>query len=413
MIVRSFISALIVSQGCFAALPNPEQLEVARTNPGGVRASSFLALAAHRANRPLMAELVRLGVSPDNALVEAIENRRSGAARQFLELGAHPDGKPENPKKPLNRAIFRGALDCVRALVLAGANTEIEDSDGRNALDLAMFWGNNEIEHFLRTVRDRERQGLWAQADLIGIEGAAARLVHHQEPVTVREIIHIISDRFGTDRNDDDWNLHVLSFAYLLKRNSVNFVLRREGYDILTDKYAPQILVGDWSPERISLVRDALAVFANMNLGLVQFEHIVAPFLMNAPLESLIDSNVMSSASLGVREGMDFGIWENQRDELLRVEGIVAKAVIGAIGVERTIGLFSDFYSTRYARMQCLRDLPQDPFPDPDKPSLDLKNFFSAARSAEVDEFMNGEGRIVEEVRTLPEQLKNALLTQN
>lgn len=55
---------------------------------------------------------------------------------------------------------------------------------------------------------------------------------------------------------------------------------------------------------RIALVGRGISTFANMKIRLVQFEHVVAPFLLNA----LMESRVLSVASNELSTLFDIGL---------------------------------------------------------------------------------------------------------
>jgi len=67
------------------------------------------------------------------ALDDAVQSHQLDAAKVLLQLGANPNGKP-NEVTPLMRASLRGDTDIVLALIQGGANVNLADPEGRTAL---------------------------------------------------------------------------------------------------------------------------------------------------------------------------------------------------------------------------------------------------------------------------------------
>lgn len=67
------------------------------------------------------------------ALDSAVQSHQLAAVKVLLELGADPNGKP-NEVTPLMRASFKGDTDIVLALIQGGAKVNLSDPEGRTAL---------------------------------------------------------------------------------------------------------------------------------------------------------------------------------------------------------------------------------------------------------------------------------------
>lgn len=281
-----------------------------------------------------------------NPLASALNGENAAESLDLLlRLGANPNGLEAFGKRcvgsiPLHQAVILGKLEFVEALVLAGADpNSVDDNRDISALKLAFARKNDAVYKFLSAVIGRE----------VGVEKTVKSLIEAGPSAPAEQVVEIISNYLGVHRGDPRWNISVLSAAYMLKQDS---------FDLLTDRVAPLILDGDWSDLRIGLVRRGIAIFANMNIRLIQFEHVAAHFLLIADLKTLAGVEVMSIAARESKSPLNSGYRETQLQYLVRAEGCVGKLMIGAVGVHRTISFFRDFYVRRCAKIEYLRSLP-------------------------------------------------------
>lgn len=353
------------------------ELVASGANPNCVVILCLLRDHSAMGNNAQVINIARLGASVDGndhiyPLEAASSWGRVNTVKLLIKLGANPDGR-DLVSKPLQGAARSGMLESVQALVIAGADIEALDAYGRTAMDCATQMRRSDIAAFLTAVRSRVGE----------VDKAVSAYIGLGESPIVAQIINIITAIPGARDNDSEWNIAVLSVAYKLKEL---------GRDLLTVVAAPLILRGDWLPLRVSLVQRGLEVFANMKLSLAQFEKAVAPFLLNADIQSLIDAEVLSIAAHDLTDSYDFGFQERQREEILRVEGEVGRFLIRAVGVERTVSLFYQFHLNRFAFVGCLR---HQGFPD--------------CWVSEIDEFGNGQAGIIAGLRSIPKKLTEDL----
>ncbi|MCH7911223.1 MAG: ankyrin repeat domain-containing protein, partial [Candidatus Hydrogenedentes bacterium] len=81
----------------------------------------------------------------------AADMGHAGLVASFMDHGV-PVGDQANAANwsPLHFAASRGHVDVVEALLGAGADAEARDGNGRTALDVASYSGNNEVAALLR-----------------------------------------------------------------------------------------------------------------------------------------------------------------------------------------------------------------------------------------------------------------------
>lgn len=320
----------------------------AGADPNGIGAMLALEDATIDGEHGKVIRLLQLGTSVDgNSNTVPLRSRaywqKPETVKFLIQLGANPDGRAEgaNPPEPLHWAIGR-CWESAKALILAGADTERRDPRGRTPLDEAEFvdfeepqWNRVESIEFLAAVKKRE--------DEVGM--AVSAILKAEEKLPVQEIIGIISATLGIDFGDPRWNPTVLS---------VSFILKRQGFDLFEGDDAYSLLSGNWSPKRVALVGKVLAIFAKMNLRLVVFEHLAAPFLLEADNQTLFRSRVMSLGLDRNSNPFRFGYHGGLRERLLSAEGDVGRTMIGAVGLPRTISFFRNFYSRRFAIVKYL-----------------------------------------------------------
>lgn len=323
-----------------------------------------------------VSQLIRFGVPLDssNATIllysAAALWRESDTLKRLLELGANPDGHAENTATPLYGSAYYGELDNVKLLVSAGADTASK-SFGLTALEVATNMAHSQVVEFLSAIQRREDQVYKAFT-------AAADYLTEQKGLSADEIINIIGESLQTSPGDLTWNLSVLSVAFRLKQ---------DGFELLTDDVASTLLDGEWTIPRIVLIRRCLSALANMKLRLVQFESFSAPFLLHADMDALEPSKMLSISN-EPDVFLTFGIFDHQRVERNEAEGEVGRTLVRAVGIERTISFFKEFYSRRCQNVDILWNIG-----------------FDHLRIDQVDQFSNGEEGIIADLLSSSRQL--------
>ncbi|XP_078081214.1 ankyrin repeat domain 53 [Mustelus asterias] len=69
--------------------------------------------------------------------------------KYLLSIGADPNLQTNDGITPLHQAAEVGLLDCIIALVQAGAKVKTRDSRGHRPIDLAKIWGHRQCARFL------------------------------------------------------------------------------------------------------------------------------------------------------------------------------------------------------------------------------------------------------------------------
>lgn len=82
------------------------------------------------------------------ALMPALAKRRIDLIKLLLDGGANPNSK-RSRENAIHIAVNLGCLDCVKALVEAGADVNAKTKDGKTPLHLAKFKGLREIADYL------------------------------------------------------------------------------------------------------------------------------------------------------------------------------------------------------------------------------------------------------------------------
>lgn len=83
-----------------------------------------------------------------SALMPALAKRRVDLIDLLLDGGANPNER-RNREAVLHIAVSSGCLDCVKALVEAGADVNAKTKDGKTPLHLAKFKGHDEVADYL------------------------------------------------------------------------------------------------------------------------------------------------------------------------------------------------------------------------------------------------------------------------
>ncbi|WP_245511282.1 MULTISPECIES: ankyrin repeat domain-containing protein [unclassified Mesorhizobium] len=82
------------------------------------------------------------------ALMPALAKRRIDLIKLLLDGGANPNSK-RSRENAIHIAVNLGCLDCVKALVEAGADVNAKTKDGKTPIHLARFKGLREIADYL------------------------------------------------------------------------------------------------------------------------------------------------------------------------------------------------------------------------------------------------------------------------
>ncbi|RVC58601.1 c-type cytochrome [Mesorhizobium sp. M4B.F.Ca.ET.088.02.2.1] len=83
-----------------------------------------------------------------SALMPALAKRRIDLIKLLLDGGANPNSK-RSRESAIHIAVNLGCLDCVKALVEAGADVNAKTKDGKTPIHLARFKGLREIADYL------------------------------------------------------------------------------------------------------------------------------------------------------------------------------------------------------------------------------------------------------------------------
>jgi ankyrin repeat protein len=126
--------------------------------PEGVGFSRPLSLAARRGKLGVMRALLDAGADPnganaygDTALMTAAAYGQVAAAEVLKQAGAHLDARETRVGwTALMEAAREGRLEMARWLVSAGADIRLTDTEGKNALTLALERAQDETASYLR-----------------------------------------------------------------------------------------------------------------------------------------------------------------------------------------------------------------------------------------------------------------------
>jgi hypothetical protein len=147
------------------------------------------------------------------------------------------------------------------------------------------------------------------------------------------------------------------------------------------------VLYWDLSTQGFHARNSNLFIYSQPPIGLLgysegQYERGIhdAPRVLDQDPEAVVQSEVDHMESKAVADPSDYGLFENQLDEL----HVTSKNVIEwtyAFGILKTVNFFGKFYSRRFAIVSVLR-------------RLKIPEFIIA----QIDEFMNGENGAIDEL---------------
>lgn len=315
--------------------------------------------AVTRGRNEIVIELLRMGAEfrKEYLLCKAAAAGHVSTVKLLIELGADP------LESALIAAAFRGYLDCVKALVVAGADFHHVDQFGETAVDYAIQYGEFRVADFFDSIDHRESQSA----------NAAIEFASHRDIPTRELAADIIQRHFESREGDPNWNLCIVSFAYTLKGH---------GIELFAHDYVRELLDGEWSSIRLELVRRSIAAYVALRVPLVQFDYIIAEFLVSADVESLLASEVISLGTHEQGRPFDFGFWESERADLVAMEGFVFNKIIRSSSLNKAISFFENLNARRFAIVAALRGkgIPDELL-------------------ARIDEFMSGPKGIVDDLR--------------
>lgn len=127
-------------------------------NPNGAGYSRPLSIAAKEGRIDLLRSLLDAGADPnganeygDTALMTAATYGQVAAAEVLKQAGARIDAREARVgSTALMEAARAGELEMARWLVAAGADVRLTNTDGKNALTLALETAHDEVARFLR-----------------------------------------------------------------------------------------------------------------------------------------------------------------------------------------------------------------------------------------------------------------------
>ncbi|MGH9558625.1 MAG: ankyrin repeat domain-containing protein, partial [Bryobacteraceae bacterium] len=96
--------------------------------------------------------------SMENTPLHAAAGRHAEIVRLLLERGASPDARQHGGWTPLHAAAQHGDLETARALIAAGAHSEIRADNNQAALDLALTGAQQAMVEFLEGISKKASQ---------------------------------------------------------------------------------------------------------------------------------------------------------------------------------------------------------------------------------------------------------------
>ena len=82
--------------------------------------------------------------APGNQLIEAVRVGNQERVVQLLEAGANPDWVYENSGPPLVTAILAEKIEMIVPLLDYGADTSVQDANGKTAYEHSLDWYGND-----------------------------------------------------------------------------------------------------------------------------------------------------------------------------------------------------------------------------------------------------------------------------